>query len=142
MSIPVIPYTEDQADVLSDQHFDAILQNLGFHLAEDVGQIFHRIPEFWTPNDCFEKVKQLGPVQKGELAIEYMLSLSCWWLIWPLQNYAKKTLKILKSRHIDTHLIVLNESYPLHKCTFHSWLVNIFKLVILDTKFLKKENTD
>ena len=37
--------------------------------------------------------------------------ISCWWLIWPIQNDIKKTEKLLKPWHMGTHLRVLSQSY-------------------------------
>ena len=35
-------------------------------MAEDSGQIFPRIPHFWTPDDLLFKAKQIGNVEMGK----------------------------------------------------------------------------
>ena len=39
---------------------------MGFHLAEDSGQYFPRVPHFWNPEDLMFKAQQLGPVDMGK----------------------------------------------------------------------------
>ena len=44
---------------------------MGFHLAEDSGQYFPRVPHFWNPEDLLFKAQQLGPVDMGKFSIVY-----------------------------------------------------------------------
>ena len=39
-----------------------LLHKLGFHLPGDVGQVFPRIPHFWTADVCFSIATKLGPI--------------------------------------------------------------------------------
>ena len=43
----------------------------------------------------------------------YFKLFCCWLLIWPVQNYAKKTEKCVKPWHMGTHLKVLSQGYPM-----------------------------
>ena len=45
-----------------------LLHKLGFHLANDVGKLYPRIPHFWTPDVLYSVAEKLGTV--GELKFD------------------------------------------------------------------------
>merc|ERR1719203_2455332 len=47
-----------------------LLHKLGFHLANDVGKCFPRIPHFWSADHLFQLASKLGPVQKQDLNVD------------------------------------------------------------------------
>ena len=50
-----------------------LLHKLGFHLANDVGKCFPRIPHFWSADHLFQLAVKLGPVQKEDLKVDLSL---------------------------------------------------------------------
>ena len=53
--------------------------------------------------------------------------LCCWWLIWPIQNYAKNLQKCLKPWHMGTPLRVLSKSFPMNtNMTGFRWFSKFF----------------
>ncbi|XP_053697294.1 protein timeless isoform X5 [Sabethes cyaneus] len=62
-SIPVVPWDQEQASVLSYQPFVLLLHKLGFHLPADAKKMFVRIPEFWTADILYNIALKLGPLE-------------------------------------------------------------------------------
>nr|UQF78881.1 timeless [Gampsocleis gratiosa] len=69
-SIPVVPWSTDQKNILLYQPFILLLHKLGFHLPVDSGKLFVRIPNFWTPDVMFSIAQQLGPIDKSSLKFD------------------------------------------------------------------------
>lgn len=63
-SVPVVPWSTEQTNVLLCQPFILLLHKLGFHLPADAGKLFVRIPEFWTADIMFSVAEKLGPIDK------------------------------------------------------------------------------
>ena len=64
-----------------------------------------------------------------------MLPSCWWWLIWPIQNDAKETEKLLKPWHMGTYMRVLRESNPMNtNMAGFGWYSKILKILVLWTK--------
>ncbi|XP_055930406.1 protein timeless-like isoform X2 [Argiope bruennichi] len=80
VSVPLVPYTEEQRAMFRDPTFLQLLQNLGLYLDSGVCQMYPRIPVSWTADMLFNIATRLGPVKKDKLKFFYddlMLSNSC-----------------------------------------------------------------
>lgn len=64
-SIPVVPWNEEQWNVMNIPPFILLLHKLGFHLPADTGKLFVRIPNFWTADYMFTIAQKLGPIDLG-----------------------------------------------------------------------------
>lgn len=64
-SIPVVPWNQEQYNILSYQPFVLLLHKLGFHLPADAKKMFVRIPEFWTADILYSIALKLGPVEQS-----------------------------------------------------------------------------
>lgn len=64
-SIPLVPWNEEQWQLLNLQPFILLLHKLGFHLPSDTGKLFVRIPNFWTADYMFSIAQRLGPINTG-----------------------------------------------------------------------------
>ncbi|GFT00899.1 protein timeless [Nephila pilipes] len=71
LSIPLIPYSEEQQMILQDSTFLQLLQKLGLHLGSSIYQMFPRIPFFWSPDMLFNIATRLGPLKKDKLKFSY-----------------------------------------------------------------------
>jgi len=72
-SIPMVAWNKDQESGLQTETFMLLLHKLGFHLANDVGKCFPRIPQFWSADHLFQLALKLGPVQKEDLNMDSSL---------------------------------------------------------------------
>lgn len=64
-SVPLVPYTEDQRQILKDEMFLLLLKKIGFQLGTSVSPMYPRIPLFWTADVLFTIAARLGPMRKG-----------------------------------------------------------------------------
>merc|ERR1719491_1883711 len=69
-SIPMVAWNKNQESGLQTETFMLLLHKLGFHLANDVGKCFPRIPHFWSADHLFQLASKLGPVQKQDLNVD------------------------------------------------------------------------
>ena len=72
-----------------------------------------------------------GETRAGEIISTFLLiqiwSICCWWLIFSIQNDAKKTEKLLHPWHMGTHLRGLGENCPMNtNMTGFRWFSKIF----------------
>jgi len=72
-SIPMVAWSKNQESGLQTETFMLLLHKLGFHLANDVGKCFPRIPHFWSADHLFQLALKLGPVQKEDLNVDTKL---------------------------------------------------------------------
>ena len=72
-SIPMVAWNKNQESGLQTETFMLLLHKLGFHLANDVGKCFPRIPHFWSADHLFQLALKLGPVQKEDLKVDSSL---------------------------------------------------------------------
>lgn len=63
-SVPVVPWNDEQTNILLYHPFTLLLHKLGFHLPADAGKLFIRIPEFWSADILYDVAKKLGPIDK------------------------------------------------------------------------------
>ena len=52
-SMPMVAWSKIQESGLQTETFMLLLHKLGFHLANDVGKCFPRIPHFWSGKIMF-----------------------------------------------------------------------------------------
>ncbi|KFM75028.1 Protein timeless, partial [Stegodyphus mimosarum] len=71
ISVPLVPYTEEQRLILRDEVFLQLLQKLGFHLGLGDNQMYPRIPLFWKADVLFAVAARLGPMKKDKLKFTY-----------------------------------------------------------------------
>ncbi|XP_035212664.1 protein timeless-like isoform X2 [Stegodyphus dumicola] len=71
MSIPLVPYTEEQRLILRDEVFLQLLQKLGLHLGLGDSQMYPRVPLFWKADVLFAIAARLGPMRKDKLKFTY-----------------------------------------------------------------------
>lgn len=64
-SVPIVPYTGEQRQILEDEMFLQLLRKIGFHLGNAMYPIYPRIPLFWTADLLFTIAARLGPMRKG-----------------------------------------------------------------------------
>lgn len=64
-SIPIVPWNNEQSTAIHNQTFLHLLHRLGFHLPEDSGKLFVRIPNFWTIDVLLHIAERLGPIDPG-----------------------------------------------------------------------------
>lgn len=76
-SIPVVPWNTDQECISWYPPFLLLLHKLGFHLPEDTGKIFIRIPHFWSADFIFNIAKKLGPIDSSKFQV---ILLHSWFL--------------------------------------------------------------
>merc|ERR1711935_859730 len=69
-SMPMVAWSEIQESGLQTETFMLLLHKLGFHLANDVGKCFPRIPHFWSADHLFQLASKLGPVKKQDLNVD------------------------------------------------------------------------
>lgn len=67
-SIPIVPWTTDQEQAITSPFFTQLLGILGFHLPQETGKIFPRIPNFWGPEILYEVAHKLGSLENGKLS--------------------------------------------------------------------------
>ena len=72
-SIPMVAWNKNQESGLQTETFMLLLHKLGFHLANDVGKCFPRIPHFWSADHLFQLALKMGPVQKEDLNVDSSL---------------------------------------------------------------------
>jgi timeless protein len=72
-SIPMVAWSKNQESGLQTETFMLLLHKLGFHLANDVGKCFPRIPHFWSADHLFQLALKLGPVKKEDLNVDTKL---------------------------------------------------------------------
>merc|ERR1712083_185561 len=72
-SIPMVAWSKNQESGLQTETFMLLLHKLGFHLANDVGKCFPRIPHFWSADHLFQLALKLGPVRKEDLNVDSKL---------------------------------------------------------------------
>ncbi|XP_039278663.1 protein timeless [Nilaparvata lugens] len=72
-SIPLVPWTREQNNVLQYQPFVLLLSKLGLHLPSDSGKIFVRIPNFWTSDIMYSTAQKLGPMNADDLKFDPQL---------------------------------------------------------------------
>lgn len=65
LSVPLVPYCEDERKILQEETFVLLLQKLGLHLGSGVCQMYPRIPLYWTTDMLFSIACRLGPISKG-----------------------------------------------------------------------------
>lgn len=65
-SIPLVPWNEEQWNLLSVPAFVLLLHKLGFHLPNESGKLFARIPHFWAAKYMLKVAQTLGPVDIGK----------------------------------------------------------------------------
>lgn len=68
-SVPLVPYTEDQRQILKDEMFLQLLKKIGFNLGN--GLMYPRIPTLWTADVLFTIAARLGPMRKDKLKFSY-----------------------------------------------------------------------
>ena len=69
----MVAWNKNQESGLQTETFMLLLHKLGFHLANDVGKCFPRIPHFWSADHLFQLALKLGPVQKEDLKVDSSL---------------------------------------------------------------------
>ncbi|XP_031617195.1 protein timeless isoform X2 [Contarinia nasturtii] len=69
-SVPVVPYSIEQTNILSYEPFILLLHGLGLHLPVDAGKLFVRIPEFWTADILYSVAEKLGPIDNTALKFD------------------------------------------------------------------------
>jgi hypothetical protein len=62
-SVPIVPWTKKQEKALRSPSVILLLHKLGFHLPNDVGRLYPRIPHFWTTDVLFSVAKRMGPIE-------------------------------------------------------------------------------
>nr|AVP27640.1 timeless [Laodelphax striatellus] len=72
-SIPLVPWTTEQNNILQYQPFVLLLHKLGLHLPSDSGKIFVRIPNFWTSDIMYSTAQKLGPMKADDLKFDLQL---------------------------------------------------------------------
>lgn len=71
-SVPVVPWNAEQSSILSYEPFILLLHQLGFHLPEQNGKLFVRVPESWTADILFNVAKKLGPIDQSNFTINFL----------------------------------------------------------------------
>lgn len=64
-SIPIVPWTREQQNILNNPSFILLLHKLGFHLPVDTMKLFVRVPHFWTADYIYGITQKLGPIDPG-----------------------------------------------------------------------------
>ncbi|CAG7727040.1 unnamed protein product [Allacma fusca] len=79
-SVPIVPWTKMQEKALRSPSVILLLHKLGFHLANDVGKLYPRIPHFWTIDVLFSVAQRMGKIENlkfdeskiGEVHVDQM----------------------------------------------------------------------
>ncbi|GIY81204.1 protein timeless [Caerostris extrusa] len=71
LSVPLVPYSEEQRMILQNKIFLQLLQKLGLHLGSDNCQMFPRIPLFWTSDMLYCIALRLGPVKQEKFKFSF-----------------------------------------------------------------------
>ncbi|XP_075211688.1 timeless [Lycorma delicatula] len=96
-SIPLVPWNNEQCNILQYQPFVLLLHKLGMHLPSDTGKVYARIPHFWTAEILYSMAQKLGAINPDELKFdtaELLTNKSNLWLseLDPLLSNSEKPL--------------------------------------------------
>lgn len=65
-SVPLVPWTSEQEDIMLYQPFVLFLQKLGLNIPGEAGNMYARISYDWNPNILFALAKKLGPIDESK----------------------------------------------------------------------------
>ncbi|XP_072156806.1 protein timeless isoform X2 [Bemisia tabaci] len=74
-SVPLVPWTSEQEDIMLYQPFVLFLQKLGLNIPGEAGNMYARISYDWNPNILFALAKKLGPIDEKKLKFDPTLLL-------------------------------------------------------------------